>query len=129
MATPEEIAANIAASHARRAASRERVEEKKREAERHPQEAWHGKLVGLIVHTRKDKYKPFVASVYNSHGDNDSMISTVGSQNAMDTLEEARACLLADKETEFERVFLNPVKSGGMMGTWLNELLAANPVQ
>jgi hypothetical protein len=83
----------------------------------------------LIVHTRKDKYKPFVASVYNSHGDNDSMISTVGSQNAMDTLEEARACLLADKETEFERVFLNPVKSGGMMGTWLNELLAANPVQ
>lgn len=129
MATPEEIADNIARSQARKAAARERQAVAKREAERHPQEAWNGKLVGFIVHTRKDKFKPIVARVYNSHGDNDSMLHAVASQDPMETLDEARACFLSDKETEFERVFLNPVKSGGMMGSWLNVLLAANPIQ
>lgn len=129
MATPEEIADNIARSQARKAAARERQAAAKREAGRHPQEAWHGKLVGFIVHTRKDKFKPIVARVYNSHGDNDSILHTVADQDAADTLEEARARFLEDKETQFERIFLNPVKSGGMMGSWLNVLLAANPIQ
>lgn len=136
MATPEEIKANIAASQARKEKARQRDadaraerERLRLEAARHPQEEWHGKLVGFIVRTRKGKFKPIVAKVFNSEGDRDSILFTVGAQDSMDSLDEARDCFLSDSETEFERVFLNPVAGAGMMGNWLNQVLAANPTQ
>jgi hypothetical protein len=129
--SPEQIAANIAATQKRRQAARERTiaeREAERIAARHPYEAYNGKLIGFVVHTRKG-YKPFIGrpipDLY------DSFISNIDpafrSQKPQETLEQALAFLTAERDNLaliLEKPVPHPNPNVGYVH-WLAEMLAA----
>lgn len=127
MATAEEIAANIARSQARKAAARERqkIANAKLVRAPHPHAAWEGKLVGFIVRTRKDMFKPIVARVSLFMDDHDGFLVPVAEQPSKEALEDARACFDGEGRNGVDHVFLDPIPSGGAMGSWLSQLLPA----
>ena len=129
----EQIAANIAATQARRQAARDR-DIAKRDAERaeqaernrHPYEQYSGKLIGFVVHTRKGYYKPFIGRPIPADP-NDSFINVVGSQDPQETLEQAVAFLSAERGN-LALVLEKPVpraSEGAGFMHWLSEMLAA----
>lgn len=122
--SPEQIQANIAATQARRQAARERDIAQREAARRHPHEAYIGKLVGFIVSTRKG-YKPFIGRpIPDTY---DSFINVVGSQEPQETLEQAQAFLVAERDN-LALVLEKPVpgrsESVGYMH-WLSDMLKA----
>lgn len=128
--SPEQIAANIAASHARKQLHRERqqqikvVEQQRQAVEAEPYAQYNGKLIGFVVKTRHGRFKAFLGRPINSEGDRDSIVTVIGSQEPQETLEEALAFFAPDLN-KFALVLKQPVKSGGMMGHWLAPMLAA----
>lgn len=125
MVTQEQIEANKAASRLRR------EQRKAQQALLRPQPVhnderyakYNGKLVGFVVKTRHDKFKPFIGRPFNSPGDNDSIVQVIGEKPPQKTLEDAIALL----ETMREHLVLllkTPVPTHGMMGHWLAPMLA-----
>lgn len=121
MATSQEqIAANIAATHKRRAAHRIA----QRAAPEQPRFAEiSGQLIGFVVNTRHGKFKPFIGKVLVIPEDDDAIINVVGGQPPQETLVEALAFYAPD-EQRFAMVLKTPVPSGGMMGHWLKHMLS-----
>lgn len=119
MPSPEQIAANIAASHARKAAARK--------AEVQPPNRFadvDGKLIGFVVKTRHEKFKPFVGKVIVMADDHDdAIVYVVGEQPPQDTLPEALVIFDPDRDA-LAMVLEQPVPSGGMMGHWLRHMLS-----
>lgn len=123
MITPEQIEANKAATRLRREQRRaeQRQAARPQPDERYPE--YNGKLVGFIVKTRHDKYKPFIGRTTNSPGDNDSIVVVVGEKPPQETVEEAIA-LLETIHTHLVLLLKIPVPTHGMMGHWLAPMLA-----
>lgn len=130
--SPEQIQANIAATHKRRQEARQR-DIAKREAERiererlarHPYEEYSGKLIGFVVHTRKG-YKPFIGQPIPADP-HDSFISVRGSQAPQETLEQAIALFAPDRD-KLALVLEKPVpraSEGVGYMHWLAEMMAA----
>lgn len=119
-ATAEQIAANIAASRLRRYLQNQQREQQ-RVAAAEPYAAYNGKLIGFVVHTKRG-FKPFIGRPINSPGDRDSLVWVVASQDAKETLAEALYCFAADQELML--ILPRPVPHSGMMGHWLNPMLA-----
>lgn len=121
--SPEQIAANIAASHARKAAIRKGAVTKAAQPT-HQFAALNGKLIGFVVKTRHEKFKPFVGKVivmWDNH--NDALVQVVGEQAQQDTLPDALRFYASD-ENAFAMILEQPVPSGGMMGHWLSHMLS-----
>lgn len=127
MITPEQIEANKADTRRRREQRRKAQEQNRVGAqpvqhdERFPD--YNGKLVGFVVKTRHDKFKPLIGRPHNSPGDNDSIVWVVGEKPPQETLAAAIALL----ETMREHLVLllqKPVPTHGMMGHWLSPMLA-----
>lgn len=127
MLTQEQIAANIAATrarrsaatHAQRAAARERRAIDQRE--RYPE--YNGKLIGFVVHTKRG-FKPFIGRPIDSPGDRDSLVHVIGSQQPQETLDAALAFFAPDRD-KLALVMQKPVPNGLMMGHWLASMLGA----
>lgn len=125
--SPEQIQASKDATQKRRQEARERdlaKREAEREASRHPHEAYIGKLVGFVVHTRNG-FKPFIGrpirDIY------DSFIHVIGTQPPQATLEQALAFLTVERDNlalVLEKPVPGVVESIGYMH-WLNDMLAA----
>jgi hypothetical protein len=75
------------------------------------------------VNTRHGKFKPFVGRIMEMAGDMDALVNVLGSQEPKDTLDEALAVFEIDME-KFGLILRSPVPSGGMMGHWLNQMIA-----
>jgi hypothetical protein len=123
LTSPEQIAANIAASQARKAAART-VAAAKAIPPPHRFANVSGKLIGFVVKTRHEKFKPFIGKVIVMEDDhNDALIHVVGEQPPQNTLPEALAFYAPDKNA-FAMILEQPVPSGGMMGHWLSHMLS-----
>jgi hypothetical protein len=121
--SPEQIAASIAASHARKAAAR-KVAAAKVVPPPHKFADVDGKLIGFVVKTRHEKFKPFIGKVIVMEEDpSDALVHVVGEQPPQDSLPEALAFYAPDKNA-FAMVLEQPVPSGGMMGHWLGHMLS-----
>jgi hypothetical protein len=79
--------------------------------------------VVFIVATRNGKFKPMVADVIRSEGDNDSFLHIIEQGEASVTVDPALQ-FIQDNPVEGARVFLNPVKLGTPGMIWLSELEA-----
>lgn len=131
MITPDQIAANIAASHQRKQQRREeqqrqnaeqqRAAKERRERRGYPQ--YNGKLVGFVVKTRHDKFKPFVGRAMNMPDDEDALLHVIGYHPPQETLAEAVALFAPDRD-KLALVLEKPVPSHGLMGHWLKPMLA-----
>ena len=126
--SPEQIAANIAASQAHRRAARER-DLAKREARRLEREVgrfpeYNGKLIAFVVKTRKDLYKPLIGRPFNSPGDHDSVVNVIGEHPAQESLEQALALFEPDRD-KLVLILTKLVPTRGIMQHWLAPMLAA----
>ena len=128
--SPEQIQANIAATQARRQAARDR-DLAKRDAERaerkrHPYEAYNGKLVGFVVHTKKG-FKPFIGNPIPDLYDSFIGPTLIRSQPPQETLEQALAFLSAERNN-LALILEKPVPGASVsVGYvhWLSDMLAA----
>jgi hypothetical protein len=118
--SPEQIAANIEASRLRRAAKAVARAIPKL----HKFEAYRSKLVGFVVKTRHDKYKPFIGRVIVMDEDpTDALVHVVGEQPSQDTLQEALAFYEPERD-KLAIVMETPVPSGRILGHWLAHMLS-----
>lgn len=132
--SPEQIAASIAATQARRRAARER-DIAKREAERaarpgNPYEQYNGKLVGFVVHTRKG-YKPFIGQPVPDLYDSFIAPTFIRSQAPQETLEQAVAFLSAERDN-LALILEKPVPGASVsVGYvhWMSDMLAAQKAE
>jgi hypothetical protein len=121
----DEIQASKDATQKRRQEARERNIAKREAARRHPHEAYFGKLIGFVVHTRKG-YKPFIGQPIPDGG-RDSFISVRYSQPPQETLEQAVAFLSAERDNlalVLEKPVPGATESVGYQH-WLTDMLAA----
>lgn len=127
--SPEQIAANIAATRARRATARAKqiaANARVKQGTPHRFAELSGKLIGFVVKTRHEKFKPFIGRVIID--DNDALIYVVGEQSPQDTLSEALAFYAPDQNA-FAMVLQHPVPSAGMMGHWLSHMLSFQGIE
>ena len=76
-----------------------------------------------IIESSKGYFKPFIGSVHEQEGDNDSTLFVLAS-GPKSTLEEAQE-FLKNNNPENTKMFLAPVKSNESLITWLSELVEA----
>ncbi len=130
-ATPEQIRENIEKSKRRNEAQKRadvlmKSTKPAKVSPVHPYAHLDGKLVGFIIKTRKDKYKPILGRVSTFFDDDDANLVMIGEREPQETLEAAQE--LFKTIGDFEYIYCpNPVKSGGIFGTWLSEIIKANP--
>ena len=80
--------------------------------------------VVYIIETKNGGFKPFVAQVVPSEGDNDSSLFPIASGEKYTELKDAQS--FATNNAGDMKVYINPVKSNMTGITWLSELELAN---
>lgn len=83
-----------------------------------------GKNIGFIVLTRHGTFKSFIGKVLSSDDSDDCVVYvTATAKEACVELKEARENITV--KANVHHAFLNPIKPGGDMGFWLNEMIRA----